>query len=164
METGDTDVNVETPGMEILEEEPSEIRKKMETDDKGTPTIRIEFMEEIGSKMMLLDSQEDIIIYTPGIEICLPWFSYQEPKPHTSRAWPDRVRFDVMASNTVMDVVHTPLLGAWEVVWGGLDVPFSWVQTWEKLRGVSFNAKNDNEILAIMSWFGLRQTKPRHYG
>ena len=63
--TGDIDVNVESPVCEILEKEeiemePSEIRKKMETDDKGTPTIRIEFMEEMGSEIMSLDSQEDM--------------------------------------------------------------------------------------------------------
>ena len=65
MTTGDTDVNVESPVKEILEEEdiemePSEIREKMETDDKGTPTIRIEFMEEMESEIMSLDSQEDM--------------------------------------------------------------------------------------------------------
>ena len=58
MEKGDdTDVNVGTPVREILEEEdiemePSEIRKKMETDEEGTPTFRIELMEEMGSEIM----------------------------------------------------------------------------------------------------------------
>ena len=57
METGDTDADMDTPGRGILEEEdiemePSEIRKKMETDEEGTPTFRIELMEEMGSEIM----------------------------------------------------------------------------------------------------------------
>ena len=61
METGDTDADMDTPGRGILEEEDiemelAEIWEHMETDDEGTPAIRIECMDDMVSEMVYLGS------------------------------------------------------------------------------------------------------------